>query len=56
MVDVIFWIGAAVVGWVGLGMATAMMALMLEAVLVAWCWTRASFRGAIRAYHGMENA
>jgi len=42
MTDVIYWIGAAVIGWLGLGMATAMLALCMELVLVLWTWCRAA--------------
>jgi hypothetical protein len=49
MTDVIFWIGATVVGWMGLGLLTAMIALGLELVLVCWTWCRATLAWEQRA-------
>lgn len=36
MMDVIFWVGAAVAGWTLLGVATAALALAAETLLAMW--------------------
>jgi hypothetical protein len=59
MMDVIFWVGAAVVAWTLLGVMTAAAALAAETLLAMWARYVAMARRripAVSAAMGLENA